>query len=96
MHGAGRVHLYLTAQASDIDAQVFGLATVGISPYPLEQSFMRKNFTWVQHQFLQQVKFGRCQFDQFTMAPDAPLLKIDLQITKTLYACRFRNIAPVI
>src|SRR5579871_4302257 len=48
----------------------------------------------MQRQLLQQAEFCRGELDTLALAPDLALLKIDLDISKTLRADRARCISP--
>src|SRR2546426_2130999 len=55
---------------------------------------MCKYLAWVQCQLLQQTELCRGELDAFTVAPDQSLLKINLDIPKTLGTNRARSINP--
>src|SRR5438270_4724923 len=86
--------LNFASLTSHIDAQIFSIATMFCTPYTPKQCLVCKYLPRVQCQLLQQTELRRCELDAFTLAPDLPLLKINLNIPKTLGTNRARSISP--
>src|SRR5260221_8889828 len=86
--------LYFASQSPNIDSQIFSIATMLCTPHTPQQCLVCKYLARMQCQLLQQTEFCRSELDAFTVVPNLSLLKINLDIPKSLRTNRARRIGP--
>ena len=64
MRGPRGIVFEFAAQATDVDAQIFGFAVIFGSPDAPQQCFVSKNLAGMQRQLLDEPKLRRRKFDQ--------------------------------